>query len=60
MGVWFIAAALGNLLAGLVAGRLGELAPTTLFWNVALTVGAAGLVAIVVSPAFRRLTGDID
>ena len=60
MGVWFIAAALGNLLAGLVAGRLEELAPTALFWNVALIVGAAGLVAILISPAVRRLTGDID
>ena len=60
MGVWFIAAALGNLLAGLAAGRLEELAPTALFWNVALVVGAAGLVAIVASPAVRRLMGDID
>ena len=60
MGIWFIAAALGNLLAGLVAGRLGELAPAPLFGNVAFIVGAAGLVAILVSPAVRRLMGDID
>ena len=60
MGVWFIAAALGNLFAGLVAGRLEELEPTALFGDVALTVGAAGLVAILFSAAVRRLMGDID
>lgn len=60
MGIWFIAAALGNLLAGLVAGQLGELAPTALFWNVALIAGATALVAVFVSPAARRLMGDIE
>ena len=35
MGVWFIAAALGNLVAGLAASRLEVLAPSALFWNVA-------------------------
>ena len=60
MGVWFIAAALGNLFAGLVAGRLEELSPEPLFWNVALTMGAAGIIALVASPFIRRWTGDIE
>ena len=60
MGVWFIAAALGNLFAGLVAGRLEELSPDALFWNVALTIGAAGVIALVASPFIRRWTGDIE
>ena len=60
MGVWFIAAALGNLIAGLVAGRLEELAPSALFWNVAWIVAVAGLVALLVSPGVRRLIGDDD
>jgi len=59
MGVWFVAAALGNLFAGLVAGRLESLEPASLFSQVAMIVGGAGLVAMLMSPAVRRLTGDI-
>ena len=59
MGVWFIAAALGNLFAGLVAAQLESLAPSALFWNVTLIVGGGGVVALLVSPLFKRLTGDI-
>ena len=59
MGIWFIAAALGNLFAGLVAGRLEELAPDALFWSVALTMSAAGVIAILASPLIRRWVGDV-
>ena len=59
MGVWFIAAALGNLFAGLVAGRLETLPASTLYLNVALFVGAAGIVALLLSPFVKRLTGGI-
>jgi len=57
--VWFIAAALGNLFAGLVAGRLETLPEQVLFMNVAIFVGAAGLVALVLSPFVKRLTGGV-
>jgi POT family proton-dependent oligopeptide transporter len=60
MGVWFIAAALGNLFAGLVAGTLEALPPEALFRNVALFSGAAGLLALVLSPWVKRLTGGIQ
>ncbi len=60
MGVWFIAAALGNLIAGLVAGRLEQLAPTDLFWNVALTMAGVGVVAALVNPLLRRFMGDVE
>ena len=59
MGVWFIAAALGNLIAGLVAGRLEQLAPTDLFWNVALVSCGVGVLAVIMSPLMRRLMGDV-
>ena len=59
MGVWFIATALGNLFAGLVAGRLETLPAQTLFFNVALFVGLAGLFALLLSPFVKRLTGGI-
>jgi len=59
MGVWFIAAALGNLFAGLVAGTLEALPPEALFRNVALFSGAAGVLALALSPWVKRLTGGI-
>ena len=59
MGVWFIAAALGNLFAGLVAGRLETLPPEVLFRSVAIYGGVAGLVALAASPFMKRLTGGI-
>ncbi len=55
MGVWFVATALGNLFAGLVAGKLETLAPTSLFWNVATMIGAAGIVAVIFSSPVQRL-----
>ena len=59
MGVWFVAAALGNLIAGLVAGRLEGLEPSPLYFAVATIVGAAGVVALLVSPFMKRLVGDV-
>ncbi|MEX2302544.1 MAG: peptide MFS transporter [Bryobacterales bacterium] len=60
MGVWFIAAALGNLFAGLFAGQLEQLAPTELFWNVALLVGGAGVVALLFSKVVNRFTRGLE
>jgi len=60
MGVWFVAASLGNLFAGLQAGKLESLPPNQLFWSVATTTVGAGLIALVASPFFKRLTGGID
>jgi POT family proton-dependent oligopeptide transporter len=59
MGVWFIGAALGNLFAGLVAGRLETLPPTLLFQNVAIYGAIAGLVALAASPFVKKLVGGI-
>ncbi|MEX1181940.1 MAG: peptide MFS transporter [Gemmatimonadota bacterium] len=59
MGVWFIAAALGNLFAGLVAGTLEALPPHALFRNVALFSGTAGVLAVLLSPWVKRLTVGI-
>ena len=60
MGVWFVGAALGNLIAGLVAGTLETMAPSELFRTVALITGGVGLFALVVSPAIKRLMGDVE
>jgi POT family proton-dependent oligopeptide transporter len=60
MGIWFIAASLGNLFAGVVAGRLESLSMEALFFNVALFTGATGIVALVASPFVRKLMGHIE
>ncbi|MDZ7772681.1 MAG: peptide MFS transporter [Balneolaceae bacterium] len=60
MGIWFVAAALGNLFAGLVAGQLETLAADSLFWYVAMIVGGGGIVALLASPFVQRLMGDVE
>jgi POT family proton-dependent oligopeptide transporter len=60
MGIWFVAAALGNLMAGLMAGQLESLAPSGLFQSVALVVGGGGIIALLASPGVRKLMGDIE
>jgi POT family proton-dependent oligopeptide transporter len=60
MGIWFVGAALGNLFAGLVAGRLETLSPSALFSNVAIYIAVAGLIALILSPIVKRLTGGIQ
>ena len=59
MGLWFVATSLGNVVAGLVAGRLESLAPAPLFSTVAMIIGGAGIVALLASPLFKRLMGDV-
>ena len=59
MGVWFIAAALGNLFAGLVAGSLETLAPSALFQAVAIFTAGAGIVALLLSPWVKGLTHGV-
>ena len=60
MGIWFVAAALGNLFAGLMAGMIEDLPPADLFSFVAMLVGGGGLVALLASPFVKRLMGDLE
>jgi len=60
MGLWFVAAALGNLFAGLTAGTLENKSATAVFSSVAIYVGVAGLVAIVGAPFVKRVMGKIE
>ncbi|MEQ1857813.1 MAG: peptide MFS transporter [Longimicrobiales bacterium] len=57
MGIWFVGAALGNLLAGLVAGLLETMLPADLFRTVAMITGGVGLVALLLAPQVKKLTG---
>ena len=60
MGIWFVATALGTLVAGLVAGNLETLAPYALFRTVAMLIAAAGIVALILSPGVKKLMGQVE
>ena len=62
MGIWFLAAALGNKLAGVLAGEFKsdnaeQLA--TFFWHQALWVGGATAVLFALVPWVKRLMGGV-
>ncbi|MBT8082605.1 MAG: peptide MFS transporter [Gammaproteobacteria bacterium] len=59
MGTWFMGAALGNLVAGLIAGRIETLPPEQLFTVVASIVIGAGLLFLLFSPLINRLTHGV-
>lgn len=59
MGVWFIGAALGNLIGGLMAGYFGQMSPSGLFGNVAMFAGATGVIAVLASPFLTRMMGGV-
>jgi POT family proton-dependent oligopeptide transporter len=66
MGIWFMATALGNLIAGLVAGRFSDEAitanPSLLpdqFMLIFYFTAGAGLVMIVLSPFIKKLMGNV-
>lgn len=61
MGLWFISIALGNLIAGLVAGRFDDQSladfPMLFATVFAVTVGG-GVLLLLISPWLRRLASD--
>ena len=59
MGTWFVGAALGNLIAGLVAGYIDEMPQDQLFMTVALIVIGSGLVFLLLSKPIHKLTHGI-
>jgi POT family proton-dependent oligopeptide transporter len=63
MGVWFLAASLGNLVAGLVGGNVDpeqlEQAPMLFTWTAVALFASALLCALLVVP-IRRMMTNID
>ena len=55
MGIWFMASALGNLLAGLAAGLIESLPLPQLFGAIGLVAIGAGVVLLLASGPIRRL-----
>ena len=58
MGIWFMGAALGNLVSGRVAGLIATLPLPQLFGAVTLFSVGAGLVLLAFTPILRRWIGD--
>jgi POT family proton-dependent oligopeptide transporter len=62
MGVWFLAAALGNKIAGLLAGGFDESNPASLtqfFLTQAMWVGLATMLLFALVPWVKRLMGGV-
>ncbi len=59
MGVWFLAAALGNYLGGRTAGFYESLSLSQLFGAVAATVIVAGIILGLMSGRIQRMMGGI-
>jgi POT family proton-dependent oligopeptide transporter len=62
MGIWFLAAALGNKLAGVLAGHFESKDPNALadfFLKQAMWVGVATVVLLALVPWVKRLMGGI-
>ena len=66
MGAWFMSVAFGNLIAGLVAGEFDseaiEATPSLLpdiFTFITLFTVGAGVVALIISPLVRKLSGSV-
>ena len=59
MGIWFLATSFGNLMAGLLAGRMESMGLVQLFSSVALWTAAVGLVLLLTSRPVKRLMGGV-
>ena len=59
MGVWFLAAAVGNYLGGRVAGLYETLELPTLFGIVAAVPIVAGIVLALLVPQIKKLMGGV-
>lgn len=62
MGIWFLAAALGNKLAGVLAGHFNSSSPTELadfFTRQAMWVGGATLLLFALVPWVKKLMGGV-
>jgi POT family proton-dependent oligopeptide transporter len=62
MGIWFVGAALGNLIAGQIAGDFDanniEAFPGQ-YWAIVLNTGGVGLIFLIFTKPVRKLMGGI-
>lgn len=63
MGMWFLASALGNLIAGQIAGEFDAenvAAYPDQYLSIALTVGGAGLIMLLLTKPIKKLMCGVD
>jgi POT family proton-dependent oligopeptide transporter len=58
MGIWFMGAALGNLVAGRVAGLIESLPLPQLFGSVTMFSAIAGLLLLAFTKPLKSWIGD--
>jgi POT family proton-dependent oligopeptide transporter len=59
MGVWFLAAAVGNYLGGRAAGFYGSIPESQLFGTVAVIIAVGGLILLALVKPIRKLMGGV-
>lgn len=62
MGIWFLAASLGNLIAGLIAGEFDAdnvAAMPDQYLQIVFTTGGAGLLLLLLTKPVRKLMGGV-
>jgi POT family proton-dependent oligopeptide transporter len=59
MGIWFMSLSLGNLMAGLVAGRFATFPLPLTFGAVCATTAGAGLILLIFVKPLKRLMGEV-
>jgi len=59
MGVWFVSIAIGNKVAGWVAGFLKDMAFSQVFQIAFITSGVAAIVLLILVRPIRKLMGDV-
>jgi POT family proton-dependent oligopeptide transporter len=60
MGIWFMGASLGNLIAGLAAAQTETMAETQLFTTVAAVAIGSGILFVVFKSPLRNLQGGVE
>ena len=60
MGVWFIANAVANYLAGLIGGYAEKLGEFDLFLAITVATAVAGVVLLAISPFLKRMMHGAD
>jgi POT family proton-dependent oligopeptide transporter len=60
MGVWFVANAVANYLAGLIGGYAEKLGEFDLFLSITIATAVAGVVLLVISPVLKRMMHGAD
>ena len=61
MGMWFVASALGNLIAGQIAGEFKDIVNfPSQYLNIVIFLSVSGLIFMLLSKKLQKLMGGID